>query len=103
MRGHHALNYQRQATNTPLAGLILAAPPGRTLAEVLRAQIEPQLAGTLDPEGMLALFDEAIARFLAGEPVAPSPDLPEGLQQLLLSLETPANLPFTRIVCDRSG
>lgn len=92
----HALNYQRQATDTPLAGLILAAPPGRTLTDVLRSQIEPQLAGSLDPDSMMALYDEAVARFLAGEPVAPSPDLPESLQQLLLGFEVPANLPFTR-------
>jgi pimeloyl-ACP methyl ester carboxylesterase len=92
----HALNYQRQATDMPLAGLILAAPPGRTLGDVLRTQIEPQLAGTLDPEGMLALFDEAMTRFYAGEPIAPSADLPEAFQQLLLGFEAPVNLPFTR-------
>ena len=45
---------------------------------------------------MLALYDAAIDRFLAGEPVAPDPSLPEGVQLLLKSLETPANLPFAR-------
>ena len=45
---------------------------------------------------MLALYDAAIARFLAGEPTAPGPALPEGVQKLLESLETPANLPFAR-------
>ena len=44
----------------------------------------------------MALYDAAIARFLAGEPIAPDPSLPEGVQMLLQSLETPANLPFAR-------
>lgn len=92
----HALNYQRQATDIPLAGLILAAPPGRGLKDVLRTQIEPQFADSDDPEGLLALYDEAMERFLAGEAIDPSPDLPPGIQQLLLGLEAPANLPFTR-------
>ncbi len=92
----HALNYQREAIDHPLAGLILAAPPGRALKDVLRTQIEPQLAGTDDPEGQLALFDEALERFLSGEAIDPSPDLPPGIQQLLQGFEAPANLPFTR-------
>lgn len=92
----HALNYQRQATDRPLAGLILAAPPGRTMKDVMRTQIEPQFAGSTDPKRMLALYDEAIERFSAGEPMDPSPDLPIGIQRLLLGLEAPVNLPFTR-------
>jgi hypothetical protein len=92
----HALNYQRQVTGSPLAGLILAAPPGRALKDVLRTQIEPQFADLDDPEGLLALYDEALDRFFAGEAIEPSPDLPPGIQQLLLGLEAPANLPFAR-------
>jgi len=92
----HILNYQRQDPEWPLAGLILAAPPGRSMPEVLRSQIEPQLADSADPKGLLALFDEAMERFLAGKPIEPSTDLPEAVRQLLLSLEAPANLPFTR-------
>ena len=44
----------------------------------------------------MGLYDEAIARFMAGEPMNPDPALPEGVQMLLQSLETPANLPFAR-------
>jgi uncharacterized protein len=33
---------------------------------------------------------------MAGEPIAPDPALPEGVQMLLKSLETPANLPLAR-------
>ncbi|NJN82956.1 MAG: hypothetical protein HC802_12210 [Caldilineaceae bacterium] len=63
---------------------------------VLRTQLAAQMAALPDPEGMMALYDEAVARFIAGEPIDPSPDLPEGVQQLLLGFEAPVNLPFTR-------
>jgi alpha-beta hydrolase superfamily lysophospholipase len=45
---------------------------------------------------LLALYDAAIARFLKGEPIASDPALPKGVQMLLQSLETPANLPLAR-------
>jgi uncharacterized protein len=41
-------------------------------------------------------YDAAIARFQAGEPIAPDPSLPQGVQTLLQSLATPINLPFAR-------
>jgi pimeloyl-ACP methyl ester carboxylesterase len=92
----HALNYQRQAADDAFAGLILAAPPGRPLKDVMRTQIEAQLVDMPDSEGLMALYDEAVERFIAGEPAEPSPDLPAGIQQLLLGFEAPANLPYTR-------
>jgi len=54
------------------------------------------LAGILNGDALLALYDAAIARFLVGEPTDPDPLLPEGIQMLLKSLEVPANLPFAR-------
>jgi alpha-beta hydrolase superfamily lysophospholipase len=45
---------------------------------------------------LLALYDAAIARFQAGEPIAPDPSLPQRVQLLLQSLASPANLPFAR-------
>jgi hypothetical protein len=44
----------------------------------------------------MALYDQSIARFLSEEPVEPDPSLPQGVQMLLQSLTTPANLPFAR-------
>jgi uncharacterized protein len=41
-------------------------------------------------------FDGAIADFLANRPMAIDAFLPEGIKLLLHSLETPANLPFSR-------
>lgn len=45
---------------------------------------------------LLAAYDAAIARFVAGEPVAPDPSLPEGVRTLLPGLSARVNLPFAR-------
>jgi alpha-beta hydrolase superfamily lysophospholipase len=92
----HALNYQVHSPALPFAGLVLTSPPGRAVGTVVRSQLAVQAAGVPNGEVLLSLYDAAIARFLAGEPIAPDPALPEGVQMLLQSLETPANLPFAR-------
>jgi pimeloyl-ACP methyl ester carboxylesterase len=92
----HALNYQLHSPEIPFAGLVLTGPPGRAVGTVARSQLAAQAARIPNGEALLALYDAAIARFLAGEPIAPDPALPEGVQMLLKSLETPANLPFAR-------
>lgn len=92
----HALNYQLGSPGLPLAGLILAGPPGRAVGVVTRSQLAAQAAGIPHGEALLALYDAAVARFLAGEPALPDPALPEGVRLLVQALETPANLPFSR-------
>ncbi|MGH2493743.1 MAG: alpha/beta hydrolase family protein [Ktedonobacteraceae bacterium] len=92
----HALNYQLHSPEIPFAGLVLTGPPGRAVGTVAHFQLAAQASGIPNGEALLALYDAAIARFLAGEPIAPDPSLPEGVQMLLKSLETPANLPFAR-------
>jgi uncharacterized protein len=92
----HALNYQVHNPAIPFAGLVLIGPPGRAVGTVARSQLAAQASGIPNGEALLALYDAAIARFLAGEPIAPDPLLPEGVQTLLKSLATPANLPFIR-------
>jgi pimeloyl-ACP methyl ester carboxylesterase len=92
----HALNYQLRNPAIPFAGLVLIAPPGRSVGAVSRAQIAEQAAGIPNGDALLALYDAAIARFLAEEPIDPDPSLPEGVQHLLQALATPANLPFAR-------
>ena len=92
----HALNYQIHGPAIPLAGLVLIGPPGRPVGVVARSQLAEQAAGVPNGDALLALYDEAIVRFLAGEPMAPDPALPQGVQLLLQALETPANLPFAR-------
>jgi hypothetical protein len=63
---------------------------------VARAQLAAQAAAIPNGDALMALYDEAITRFLTGEPMAPDPALPQGVQMLLQSLETPVNLPFAR-------
>jgi pimeloyl-ACP methyl ester carboxylesterase len=92
----HVLNYQIHQPAIPLAGLVLIAPPGRSVGAVARSQLAAQAAGIPSGQDLLGLYDAAIARYMAEEPMNPDPDLPEGVQMLLQSLETPANLPFAR-------
>jgi uncharacterized protein len=92
----HVLNYQIHQPAISLAGLVLIAPPGRSVGVVARSQLAAQAAGMPNGAELMALYDEAIARFMAGEPMNPDPTLPEGVRMLLQSLETPANLPFAR-------
>jgi uncharacterized protein len=92
----HALNYQVHGPAIPFAGMVLTAPPGRVMSEVGRSQIVAQLSGLPDEAAMIAAYDQAIARFQAGESVAVDPALPEGVNMLLQALSTPVNLPFSR-------
>ncbi len=92
----HVLNYQVGDPGIPFAGLVLAAPPGRTVGAVARAQLAAQAKGIPNGEELLGLYDEALARFLRVEPAAPDPALPEGVRELIASLESPYNLPFAR-------
>lgn len=92
----HALNYQVSAPALPFAGLVLTAPPGRTVGAVARAQVAALAAGMPDSEELMAVYDAAIARFGAAQPFTPDPALPQAAQLLLRGLSTPANLPFAR-------
>ena len=81
----HALNYQVRGPAIPFAGLALIGPPGRPVGAVARSQLAAQAAGLPNGDALMALYDAAIARFLAGEPVASDPALPEAFQMLLRS------------------
>jgi uncharacterized protein len=92
----HALNYQVDHPGIPLAGLVLTGPPGRAVGAVTRSQLAAQAKSVPNGEHLLGLYDSAVARFLAGEPAAPDPSLPEGVRSLIAALESPFNLPFAR-------
>ena len=92
----HALNYHLHNPEIPFAGLVLTGPPGRAVGTVARSQLAAQAARIPNGEALLSLYDAAIACFLKGVPITPDPALPEGVQMLLKSLETPANLPLAR-------
>jgi hypothetical protein len=92
----HALNYQLRAPEIPFAGLVLIAPPGRSVGDVVRSQLAAQAADLPNGDALLALYDAAIDDFLAGRPITPDPALPAGVQALLNGLAAPVNLPFAR-------
>lgn len=92
----HVLRYASSAQAVPLAGLVLAAPPGRAVGEVLRAQLDAQATGVPNGAELSALVHAALDRYAAGEPVDASPELPEQLRLVLSSFEVPANLPLAR-------
>ena len=92
----HALNYQVSNPAIPFAGLVLTAPPGRTVGAVGRSQVAAQAAGSPNGEAVMAAYDAAIAHFIAAEPFTPDPSLPPAAQMLLQALASPANLPFAR-------
>jgi uncharacterized protein len=92
----HALNYQVHEPGIPFAGLVLTGPPGRAVGAVARAQLAAQAKDVPNGEHLLGLYDAAVARFLAGEPAAPDPALPEEVRVVISALESPYNLPFAR-------
>jgi len=92
----HVLNYQLGDPGIPFAGMVLTGAPGRSVGAVAHAQLAAQSKSFPNGEELLRLYDAAVARFLAGEPAAPDPTLPEGVRTLIASLESPYNLPFAR-------
>ena len=96
----HALNYQRQTEKSRFSGLVLTGPPGRSIEEVVKTQMEALFSTLPDSDQLMLLYEKAVSDFEAGRPVEPDPALPDGAKQLLLSLSSPANLPFTRELWD---
>jgi pimeloyl-ACP methyl ester carboxylesterase len=91
----HAINSQLR--NKYFRGLVLGAPPGRPLKELLRAQIAAQVVSLPGSGEIMAGFDRLIERFGKGEPFSPEPAVPAPLNGLIQGmLYNPANLPFMR-------
>lgn len=92
----HAMNYQVGDPVIPLAGFVLAAPPGRVMGAVARGQLAEQVVALPNAELLLSLYDASMAQFMAGQPVDIDSRMPEAMQTLFHALETPVNLPFAR-------
>ncbi|KAF0127529.1 MAG: hypothetical protein FD189_3 [Elusimicrobia bacterium] len=91
----HALNCQLRKKE--FRGLVLTAPPGRPLNELLRAQIAAQVVSLPGSEEIMAGFDRLLERFEKGEPFSPEPSVPAPLNGFIQGmLYNPANLPFMR-------
>lgn len=92
----HAVNYQLQAKNSRFKGLVLTGAPGRAIGELAHSQIFEQIKNLPNAQAITKAYDDAIADFLANKPMKVDASLPEGVKMLLLSLQTPYNLPFSR-------
>ncbi|MGZ7180513.1 MAG: alpha/beta hydrolase family protein [Halobacteriota archaeon] len=92
----HALNYQARTHRHRFKGLVLTGAPGRPIDLVARDQLLAQVAPLPNGDDVMKRYDACIEAFVAGKPMVPDASLPEGMKNLLLSLETPANLPFAR-------
>lgn len=92
----HAVNYQLQAKKNRFKGLLLTGAPGRSIGALGRSQIANQAKALPDPETFMKLYDAAIDEFLSDKPINLDSGLPDAIKPLLRSLETPANLPFSR-------
>lgn len=92
----HVLRYADSAQEVPFAGVILAAPPGRGVGTVVESQLAAQLSAVPGSDGVLALVREAMARYAAGGSMDPDPGIPEAVRNVLLSFDSPVNLPFAR-------
>ena len=92
----HVLHYATSPQPVPFVGLVLTAPPGRAIGDLLMAQLAQQLGLQPDGAALYPMVEAAAARYSAGQPMDPDPRLPENLRMILASFETPANLPFAR-------
>jgi len=92
----HALHYQLQTPRHRFRGLVLTGAPGRPVGLVARDQLAAQAEPLPNGGELMKRYDACIESFVAGKPMVPDPSLPEGVRDLLRSLETPVNLPFAR-------
>ena len=92
----HAVNYQLGIQRHRFSGMILSGAPGRSVGDVARSQLVAQASGVPDAEVIMRKYDEAVSEFVDGKQITMDPVFPDALKMLLKSLETPANLPFSR-------
>lgn len=92
----HVLHYATSVQGVPFAGIVLTAPPGRPIQDVLLAQLARQFAQIPGGAELMPKVVEAAARYAAGQPMNPDPSLPDSVRALLAGLEAPINLPFVR-------
>jgi pimeloyl-ACP methyl ester carboxylesterase len=92
----HILHYATCQQDVSFAGIVLAAPPGRSVGEVLLAQLALQASQVPDGAELLLLVQAAAARYGAGQSMNLDPRIPDSARMVLASFESPANLPLAR-------
>lgn len=92
----HVLHYAASPQPNPFIGIVLAAPPGRPMQEVLLSQLALQAARFPGGAELMPAVERAAARYAEGLPMDLDPALPESVRMVLGSFEAPTNLPFAR-------
>jgi pimeloyl-ACP methyl ester carboxylesterase len=99
----HVLHYATSHQDVPFAGIVLCAPPGRSVGEVLLTQLALQAAQVPGGAELMPLVEAAAAHYEAGQPMNPDPRLPDSVKMVLASFEAPANLPLARELWDEDA
>jgi pimeloyl-ACP methyl ester carboxylesterase len=92
----HVLHYATSAQAIPFAGMVLVAPPGRPMRDVLLSQLALQAAQVPNGTELMSSVRAATAQYEAGQPMDLDPLLPDTIKMVLSSFEMPANLPLAR-------
>jgi uncharacterized protein len=99
----HVLHYVTRPQQLPFVGIVLAAPPGRPIQQVLLSQLALQAAQIPGGAELMPKVEDAAARYAAGQPMNLDPALPDSVRMVLSSFEAPANLPLARELWVESG
>ena len=92
----HVLHYVTSTQAIHFVGIVLAAPPGRPIRNILLSQLALQASQVSDGAALMGAVRAATERYELGQPMDPDPRLPEDVRLVLSSFEAPANLPFAR-------
>jgi len=92
----HVLHYATSQQAVPFVGIVLAAPPGRSVGKVLLNQLALQAAQVPGGAELMPEVEAAAARYEAGQPMNIDPKVPDSVKMVLASFEAPANLPLAR-------
>lgn len=92
----HVLHYATSPQALPFAAIVLAAPPGRPVAQVLLTQLALQPTKVPGGAALMPAVEAAAARYAAGQPMDLDPQLPDSVKMVLASFQSPANLPLAR-------
>jgi dienelactone hydrolase len=92
----HVLHYATSTQDIPFAGIVLAAPPGRPIRDILHTQLAVQATKVPDGAELMGAVRAATERYESGRPMDPDLRLPEDVRLVLSSFESPANLPLAR-------
>src|SRR6516165_1347703 len=76
----HVLHYATSAQDVLFAGIVLAAPPGRSVGEVLLAQLELQASQLPGGTELMPAVHAAAERYTAGQPMDLDPRLPDNVK-----------------------